>query len=103
MYKFVSLLLSCIVFSLSAQSADPTKPFHHTAQSASKAKKQQQLVLQTIVAQGQQKSVVISGKLLNTGDQIGVYQLTEIANDYVVLTSPERELTLSLFSSVVAK
>lgn len=108
MYKFCLIVLSFVsVYTLSissqAQSIDPTKPFQQGEMNNTVTRAKGQLVLQTIVEQGETKRVVINGKLLNIGDQISQYKLLKIANNYVVLSSPEQELTLSLFSTVVAK
>lgn len=103
MYKIIGLLLSILACFVQAQSADPTRPFSfHNTESQSVAKKNS-LVLQTIVEHGKKKSVVINGKLLNIGEQISQYKLATIAEGYVVLSSPEKDLKLSLFSNVVAK
>ncbi len=108
MYKFCLIVLSFVCAnalspSSYAQSKDPTRPFVSGESNNMVTRAKGQLVLQTIVEQGDTKRVIINGKLLNIGDQISQYKLQKIANNYVVLSSPEQELTLSLFSTVVAK
>jgi len=103
-YKFFSLLIILLTVPSQAQPTDPTRPLQYTESQSSAVKKQQgQLVLQSIIGQGNNKSVVISGKFLTLGKRIGTYQLAEIGGNFVVLSSAEKDIKLSLFSSVVAK
>jgi len=102
-YKFSLLLLVFLFIEVKAESIDPTRPFGHEVLLGGKLVSNEALVLQTIVEQEESQRVVISGKLLNIGDQIGEYKLIKISTNFVLLTSPERDLKLSLFSSVVTK
>lgn len=86
-----------------AQSADPTKPFSYSVSSSSKTVKKAELVLQTIVESGEEKRVVINGQLLSVGDRILQYKLAKITSRYALLSSPEKNMKLSLFSLVVVK
>lgn len=103
MYKLTSLLVLIISLPIAAQTADPTKPFGLSANASKNSAKSNALILQTIVDSDTQKSVVISGKLLTVGDNIRQYKLAKIAKNYVVLSSAEKNITLSLFSPVVSK
>jgi len=105
-YKFLTLLIAFFSYLLSvsavAKQTDPTRPFSGSSAAVKKAKVNQ-LVLQSIVEQGGEKSVIVSGKLLKLGDKIGQYRLDEINTNQVTLISAEKRLTLPLFSNVVAK
>lgn len=84
-------------------SVDPTKPLmfgtgHQTSQVIAK----QELTLQTIIERDNKISVVINGQLLNVGDNIEQYKVITIEGSSVLLSSPEKNLKLSLFSSVLA-
>ena len=103
MFKTFLLLVIYVLSATCAQAADPTKPFTLPTQSVSKAVKKNALVLQTIIESNDKASVVISGKLLQLGEQIRGYKLSKITSNYVMLSSPEKNLKLSLFSSVVAQ
>ena len=87
----------------SAQAIDPTKPLNFIGSSTTNVNVKGQLNLQTIIASGENKSVVINGQLLNLGEQIQQYTLSKITRNYVLLSSPEKEIKLSLFKPVVAK
>jgi MSHA biogenesis protein MshK len=89
--------------SVVAKSVDPTKPFNLSVSSAANMTNNNALILQTIVESGEHKSVVINGQLLMLGDQIRQYTLSEITDHYVLLSSSEKNIKLSMFSSVVAK
>lgn len=103
MYKFLLLFLSITSVSVVAKSADPTKPFNLDVGSVNSTTNNNALILQTIVGHGEQKSVVINGQLLTLGDKIRQYTLSEITHHYVLLSSSEKNIKLSMFSSVVAK
>jgi hypothetical protein len=90
-------------FSAFAQSSDPTKPLGFVANSTASKVKHNELTLQTIVESGEAKRVVINGQLLKVGDKIRQYQLSEITSSYALLSSPEKDLKLLMFSTVVAK
>jgi len=102
-YKFSSLLLLLFALFSQAKSVDPTKPFSFSGNVTTKAIVQDSLVLQAIVEQGEKKIAVISGKVLHITDPISQYHLSKITKNYVVLSSPEKNLKLTLFSPVVAK
>ena len=89
-------------FFVLGQQVDPTRPFGVTNNPA-QVIKGKQLTLQSIVGQGGQKNVIISGKLLKIGDNIGEYKLQQINANTVILRSAEKSLTLSLFVDVVTK
>lgn len=84
-----------------AYMTDPTKPLSYSANTSAKVIEKEELTLQTIVERENTKSVVISGQLLSVGDKIEQYELIKIENNSVVLSSPEKKLKLSLFSSVL--
>ena len=103
MFKYLMALMLCLTFLANGQSVDPTKPLSYQASTGSNKLQIKDYVLQSIIDNGQQKHVVINGKLMVLGDQIGPYQLINITKEHVVLSSTEKELKVSLFSSVVAK
>lgn len=103
MYKFLLLFLLVSSVSVDAKSVDPTKPFNLSVSSTENVINNNALILQTIVESGEHKSVVINGQLLRLGDQIRQYTLSEITEHYVLLSSLEKNIKLSMFSSVVAK
>ncbi len=84
-----------------SKSVDPTKPFYSKGVGKNATKHISKYALQSIIANGQQKHVVINGKLMALGDRIGPYTLTVITQQYAVLTSAEKELKMSIFSSIV--
>jgi MSHA biogenesis protein MshK len=102
-YKCFVLFLIITSVSVNAKSVDPTKPFNFNISSVASVANNNALVLQTIVENDGQKSVVINGQLLSLGDQIRQYTLSEITKHGVLLSSPEKNIKLSMFSSVVAK
>ncbi|MDO6444744.1 hypothetical protein Q4493_03040 [Colwellia sp. 1_MG-2023] len=103
MYKCLLLFLCITSVSVNAESVDPTKPLNFNLGSVASVVNKNALVLQTIVENDGQKSVVINGQLLSLGDQIRQYTLSEITKHDVLLSSPEKNIKLSMFSSVVAK
>jgi MSHA biogenesis protein MshK len=102
-YKFLLLFLIATSVSVVAKSVDPTKPFSSNVSSAKSVVNNNALILQTIIESGEHKSVVINGQLLTLGGQIRQYTLSEITDHYVLLSSSEKNIKLSMFSSVVAK
>lgn len=103
MFKFLLLFLLISSASVEAKSTDPTKPFNLNVSSSANVINNNALTLQTIVGNGEHKSVVINGQLLKLGDQIRQYTLSEITDQYVLLSSSEKNIKLSMFSPVVAK
>ncbi|GAA6204010.1 MULTISPECIES: hypothetical protein [Thalassotalea] len=103
MYKCIVLFLILTSVNVNAESVDPTKPFNFNHGAVASVANKNALVLQTIVENDGQKSVVINGQLLSLGDQIRQYTLSEITKHSVLLSSPEKNIELSMFSSVVAK
>lgn len=86
---------------LSAQSADPTKPFSYSGGSEQVA--QQKLVLESIIHGDGVHTAVINGKPLQVGDYIGEHRLVAVNNDSVVLRTETERLKLSVFSGVIVK
>ena len=101
MYKIYFLLL--IMATASVQATDPTKPFGSSLKLTNKVASKNALTLQTIIESGDKISVVINGQSLRLGEKIRGYKLSEITRESVLLSSSEKNLKLSLFSSVVAK
>lgn len=99
------LLLVLVMFSLvtKAQQSDPTKPFGGSGKALEKLNRFNKLSLQSIVNQNNEKSAIISGKLLKVGDKIRNYTLKTIKINSVILKSADNQLELSLFSDVMAK
>lgn len=98
--------LGLLVFSISMSSysntprgLDPTKPLFGSKQ-ATVVKVGNKLALESILRSGSSATAIINGKALKVNDNIGEYRLTKINNDSVVLSSPEKEVRLSLFASV---
>ncbi len=83
-----------------AQTTDPTKPLLKQA-SGLQTGVNVFPVLQSIVHSGEQLNVVINGKLLKQGDTFNQYHLQKVTSQYVILSSDEKKIKLSLFSSVV--
>ena len=102
MYKFLLLFLLISSVSVNAKPTDPTKPLNLNVSSTANVVNNNALILQTIVESGKRKRVVINGQLLMVGDQIRQYTLSEITDHYVMLSSSEKNIKLSMFSSVVA-
>ena len=87
-----------------ANGLDPTRPLVGGATSQSKVVAvNNQLVLQSIISQKNKTKVIISGKLMATGDRIGQYQLIKIHDNSVTMAGPTEQLTLTIFSDVVAE
>ncbi|GLX77873.1 hypothetical protein tinsulaeT_12130 [Thalassotalea insulae] len=103
MFKYSVLLLMIFAWGSHSQSVDPTRPLSASYQGATTQKQFSQYVLQSIIDSGQRKKVVINGKLMSLGDRIGQYQLSAIKDNSVVLSSPDKELAMSLFSPVVVQ
>lgn len=103
MYKLLLIALAFTANCIYAQSVDPTKPLDFNSQNSKTTLKKGRLMLQTIVDNGKSKSVVINGQLLTVGEKINQYKLSKISNNGVVLSSPEKTLTLTLFTSVAAE
>jgi len=89
----------CLILSTSVSAAsDPTKPLFGVATPTVTAKVKSALVLQSVIKSGQSYKAVINGKLLNQGEMVLTYKITDIQATSVVLVSPEKRLVLSLFS-----
>ncbi|OKY24847.1 hypothetical protein [Thalassotalea sp. PP2-459] len=100
MYK-VLLSLVLVSFVSLGQSNDPTKPLLKQEVASEQQQANAELVLQSIVQSGKQFNVVINGTLLKQGDKLNQYRLTKVTPRYVLLSSDEKNIKLSLFSSVV--
>lgn len=96
----IAILLLLISPVFAGQGLDPTKPLIGTSTKITKVEKST-LVLQSIIAREQSRKAIINGKTLIVGDRIGLYELISIDAHGVVLSSPQRELKLSLFSTAV--
>lgn len=103
MFKFsIGLLFLLQTLSVSAQQADPTRPFGVQASVNHNTEKKSALVLQSIIQSKQVKKAVINGKLLNVGDKYKGFELVAINSKGVVLQSSQGRMELSLFSGVIA-
>jgi hypothetical protein len=105
-FKFItSSSLICGLIFLIAQvqaNTDPTRPFGHSAGS-SMTVDSQKLVLESIIRSDGVHTVVINGKILNTFDYIGEYQLTAVNAQSVILRSKTERLTLHVFKNNIVK
>lgn len=81
---------------------DPTKPLFGFSKSPSSTQKSK-LVLQSIMAKNGANSAIVSGKLVQKGDQVNQYKVISIGKNVVKLQSPEGQLTLKLFAESVKK
>lgn len=100
MYKLLLSLLLVPLFGY-GQSTDPTKPLAKQVTVGTNPVVNAELKLQSIVQTGQHFNVVINGTLLKQGDSLNQYRLTKVTPRYVLLSSDEKDIKLSLFSSVV--
>lgn len=102
---FISCFLSVWAFACTAQDGyiDPTRPFSASASALGQEKKVKQLALQSIMRSSQQYKAIINNQVLRVGDSIGKYKLLAIHDNSVVLTSVDGQVTLKIFSGVVAK
>lgn len=103
MYKYIVLILLIVSPLIGAQQLDPTRPLSSVGQAKSSTEKNNELILQSIINNGHDNNVVISGRLYKVGERVGQYRLTAIKNNSVVLTSRTKTITLGLFSEVVVK
>lgn len=106
MFKFnaFSLLIcgfSCLITQTLANT-DPTSPFGYSG-STSMMPESQKLVLESIIHGDGIHTVVINGKILNTLDHIGEYQLTAVNNESVILRSKTERLKLHIFKNNIVK
>lgn len=102
MFKLFALLI--IIFcapSFAERGVDPTRPLAGFV-SPERVKKEGKLILESIFTRGNSRIAIINGKLLKSGDNIGLYRLNTINAKSVVLNSEQGELELSLFSAEVA-
>ena len=103
-----SFLLFFVLFVVTvptfAQNVDPTKPlsFYGFA-SSNNVKKDNPLVLETIVYGEQVRTAIINGKVLKVGDTIGEHKVLVVNDKNVVLGRDDERLKLTLFSAVVGK
>lgn len=105
MYKIVTL--SLIWLSTSAfgfqSSHDPTRPLSNQGNKGFAKVASSGLVLQSIIknSQGQTVKAIISGQLVAVGDSVSIYKVKSITDGKAVLSSPDTERTLKLFSQAV--
>jgi len=98
MIKTLLLLSSLILATNSLAANDPTRPLFGSTQT-NKVKNESRLVLQSVIKRNNQLSVVINGKLLNQGDKISGYRVSNVKKGQVTLVSEDKRLLLSLFSA----
>lgn len=105
MYKLITLLFTLASSPIYALEAgyDPTSPIagsviHSVAEQVSA-----DLVLQSIIKNSQGKNIkaIINGKLVSVGDSVSIYKVKSITNGKAILSSPDAERTLKLFSQAV--
>ena len=87
---------------LSYAQTDPTRPLG-LGKSSQKVASKGALTLESIIHREQGKIAIISGNMLKIGDEIGAYRVQSIGDKDILLVSPDRKITLSLFSGVVVK
>jgi len=106
-YKLIaSLVCLCCSFSLYAQN-DPTRPlvggaFINNQTAKSKGVK---LVLQSVIKSNEMSpnKAIISGKLVEQGQQVFGYKVVRIEERKVLLQSEDKARELTLFSQSVVK
>ena len=103
MFKIIASVFLCTLSLVaSAQNIDPTRPIF-TSNSAPAEEVKKGLVLETIIHSNNNKSAIISGKLMKVGDYIGEHKLIVVNSSNVILRSGDERLKLSVFSSVVTQ
>ena len=100
MFKSIIVFGLIIACGVAAQSVDPTRPLDGSQISSSYTSLSNELVLQSIITNSQEKRVIISGQLLMLGQHINQYTLTKISDKEVTLSSQENSIKLSLYTSV---
>jgi hypothetical protein len=76
---------------------DPTRPAEMGATSVPTERKGVGLVLQSIiVGNGRQSAAIISGQVVHLGGKLGEARLTQLTENYAVLSGPAGETTLQL-------
>ena len=107
MYKVLicAALVASSTVNAFQREVDPTRPLLGSLNAELVAKAKSELVLQSIIesSDGQKKTAIINGQLLQAGDSISVYRVIEVTGKTVTLRSPDIERTLSLFSKAVVK
>jgi len=82
---------------------DPTRPITGSISERVTKQASTDLVLQSIIknAHGNNIKAIINGKLVSVGDSVSLYKVISITNTKAVLSSPDKERTLKLFSQAV--
>lgn len=76
---------------------DPTRPAEMGATSVPTERKSAGLVLQSsIVGKGRQSAAIISGQVVHLGGKVGEARLTQLTENYAVLSGSAGETTLQL-------
>ena len=95
------IVMQLLIFSQSVKAqTDPTRPLG-LGKGAQQVSTKGALTLESIIHREQGKVAIVSGKMLKVGDEIGAYKVHAIGDKTISLVSPDREVTLSLFSDVV--
>lgn len=102
--------LALILYSTTALDAaglpDPTRPPDYSATTVMlepREKKQAEFNLTAIRINDDNRSVIINGKLLRQGEQVGSARLLEIHSAHVVLLYQNKRLVVRLYDSLTRK
>ncbi|PSV31645.1 MSHA biogenesis protein MshK [Photobacterium sp. GB-72] len=93
-----ALLLSLCAFGAYA-AQDPTAPLGWVASKAKTNQAQARLPqLQSIICDGQQCSVILSGQVVSLGERVNDYTLTNVSESSVTLSRSGKKWHLALFA-----
>ena len=100
MYNISIILAFVLVCSVGAHAAeyDPTRPLSGGVSTNGGNVAPTDIVLQSII---KDNKAIISGKLVQKGERYMNYEIIAINDKSVVIQSPERERTLTLFSQAI--
>ncbi|WP_448549031.1 hypothetical protein [Thalassotalea fusca] len=102
MFNIILFVISCTMLLFSASSfaqSDPTRPLGLVSGGQQIVQKGA-LRLESIIHREQGKTAIVNGQMVKVGDTFGAYQVRAIGDKSITLESPERAVTLNLFSGV---
>lgn len=102
MFNIILFVIGWSTLLLSANSfaqSDPTKPLRLSS-SGQQVVQKGALRLESIIHREQGKTAIVNGQMVREGDTLGAYQVRAIGDKSITLESPERAITLNLFSGV---
>lgn len=95
-------MLLLLSHNVNSKEINPSRPLDgFTTSSNDGVKKNNIIVLQSIIRSNKTRKAVIDGKILYVGDIYKGFELLNISSKGVVLRSSQGERELSLFSSVI--